>query len=100
MSRKSWIKNIIWVAALIYCVERGWWHYFILASLTLTCILYHKKIWDFMWVGGNLYADSCESLSDKILSKLRRTNEGIQAKNESLRKHTEFLKECKKKEKK
>ena len=73
LARNKWVSrvvNVSYIVGMIVSLEGGWFLKYILYTTILLCILFWKNLYGFMKLGGDMYADWCQSKSYKITKKL------------------------------
>ena len=63
---KAKIINYGWLVGWIIAISKGYSLHYFFGTMILGTILYHKQLWHIMKMGGEMYADYCESMIKKI----------------------------------
>jgi len=72
LARNKWVSRAVdigYILGLILSIEGGWFLKYILYTTILFCVLFHKSLYKFMKMGGDMYADWCMAKSYKITKK-------------------------------
>jgi len=80
----SRIFNVSYIIALIYCIDKGIFLWFMLISSLVVGILYWKQLYGIMRAGGDFYADWCRKTADKTVNKMNPWKDHVEELKESV----------------
>lgn len=68
-----WTVQLGYLLGLIISIQEGVWAYYILATSSVVCVVYHKQLWRLMNIIADWYADKCWEVQGKIKTKVMKT---------------------------
>ena len=85
--RNKWFTrfiNIAYILGFIWAIGAGFYGWYFLITTTLFLLLFGKQLWNFMKLGGDLYASWCQKTAKKTVGKVNPWKDHVEELKESV----------------